>query len=103
MKKLGIVTFAAILLAVSSAPSFAASSGMHGSMMQKMPSCKAGDPMVGVNMKTKMYMTHDQMKAKMAGMSKDKMHMMMTKNHVKLMCKSQADSMGGKMMSTSHM
>ncbi|MEO6991659.1 MAG: hypothetical protein ABI346_06590, partial [Candidatus Baltobacteraceae bacterium] len=73
---------------------------MNGSMM-KTVSCKSGDQVVGVNMQTKMYMTHDQMKTKMAGMSKDKMHMMMTKNHVKLMCKSQADAMGAKMMTKS--
>jgi hypothetical protein len=43
-------------------------------------------------------MTHDQMKAKMAGMSQSQMHDMMMKNHVKMMCASQAKAMGGKMM-----
>ena len=62
------------------------------------PTCKPGDQVVGVNTQTKMYMTHDQMKAKMAGMSKDQIHAAMQQHHVKLMCKSQADAMGAKMM-----
>ena len=75
-----------------------ASGSMSTSQTMMKPSCKSGDPVVGMNTQTKMYMTHDQMKAKMAGMSKDQMHAAMQKNHVKLMCKSQADAMGAKMM-----
>jgi len=69
---------------------------MQGSMMMK-PSCSAGDPVVGVNTMKMMYMSHDQMKMKMAGMSDSQAHAMMMKNHVKLMCKSKAMAMGAKM------
>jgi hypothetical protein len=69
---------------------------MQSSMM--MPKCATGDPVVGVNTMTKKYMTHDQMKMKMAGMSDSQMHAMMMKHHVKMMCKSNADAMGGTMM-----
>ena len=82
-------------LVLATQPAFADS--MHGSMMK--PTCATGDPVVGVNTSTKMYMTHDQMKAKMSGMSHDQIHAMMMKHHVKMMCKSQADAMGAKMMS----
>ncbi len=94
MKLLGVVFAASMILAAQSA--FAMDS-MHGSMM---PKCAAGDPVVGVNMKTKMYMMHEQMKMKMAGMSKAKMNQMMMQNHVKMMCKSKATMMGAKMMSS---
>lgn len=70
---------------------------MHGSMM--MPTCAAGDPVVGVNTKTHMYMSHDQMKMKMSGMSDAQKHQMMMQNNMKMMCKSKATSMGAKMMS----
>jgi len=69
---------------------------MSKSMM--MPSCPSNDPVVGVNMNTKMYMTHDQMKMKAAGMTVAQKQAMMEKNHVKLMCKSKADAMGAKPM-----
>lgn len=74
----------------------ALANSMGGSMM--MPKCEAGDQVVGVNMATKMYMTKDQMHAKMAGMSADQKQAMMMKYHVKMMCKSRADAMGAKMM-----
>jgi len=43
-----------------------------------------------------MYMTQAQMKAKSAGMTPAQKKAMMTKNHVKLMCKSAAVKMGAK-------
>jgi hypothetical protein len=91
-----IALFFASALVLATQPVFAADS-MHGSMMK--PTCAAGDSVVGVNTSTKMYMTHDQMKAKMAGMSHDQVHAMMMKHHVKMMCRSQADAMGATMMS----
>lgn len=69
--------------------------GMASSMM---PKCASGDPVVGVNMTTKMYMTQAQMKAKSAGMTSAQKQAMMKKNNVKLMCKSEATSMGAKPM-----
>ncbi len=92
---------ALLAIAGQSAGAMGAMNGMHGSMA--MPTCAAGDPVVGTNMMTKMYVTHDQMKAKMAGMSDSKMHMMMAKHHVKLMCMSKAKAMGAKMMSSKMM
>lgn len=74
-----------------------AQSSMSSSMMA-MPKCAANDPVVGVNMMTKMYMTHSQMMAKSAGMTAAQKQAMMTKNHIKMMCKSQATAMGAKMM-----
>ncbi|MBV9103058.1 MAG: hypothetical protein JO060_05665 [Candidatus Eremiobacteraeota bacterium] len=73
------------------------------SMSSMMPSCPPSDPVVGVNMMTKTYMTHDQMKAKSSGMTMAQKEAMMKKNHVKLMCKSKADAMGAKMMKSSMM
>jgi hypothetical protein len=95
MKAIMSAGFVAVLLAFS-LPSGAMDS-MQSSMMM-MPKCATGDPVVGVNMMTKKYMTHDQMKMKMAGMSDSQMHAMMMKNHVKMMCKSKANAMGGTMM-----
>ena len=69
---------------------------MHSSMM--MPKCASGDPLVGVNTVNKTYMTHDQMKMKMAGMSDSQMHGMMMKHHMTMMCMSKAKSMGASMM-----
>ncbi|MEO6913420.1 MAG: hypothetical protein ABI182_05310 [Candidatus Baltobacteraceae bacterium] len=99
MKRLAAVIFAVTLFAVAGQAGLAMDSmhsSMHSSMM--MPKCASGDPVVGVNMQTKMYMNHAQIKTKMAGMSKDKMHAMMMKNHMRMMCKSKADAMGAKMM-----
>ena len=90
----------AIMLAFS-VPAGAMDS-MQSSMMM-MPKCATGDPVVGVNTMTKKYMTHDQMKMKMAGMSDSQMHAMMMKTHVKMMCKSKADAMGGTMMMSKKM
>ncbi len=92
------LTLAAAAFLASAQPSLAMDS-MHTSMMKMMPTCAASDPVVGVNMKTKMYMTHAQMKAKASGMSESQIHAMMRKNDVKLMCKSQAEKMGAKMTS----
>ncbi len=94
MTKLLSLFFAGAM--VFSAQSALAMNSMHSSMM--MPKCAAGDPVVGVNMKTKMYMMHEQMKAKMTGMSQAKMNQMMMQNHMKMMCKSKATMMGAKMM-----
>jgi len=69
----------------TSAPSFAMKEKMMASK------CKAGDAMVMVDTKTKMY----------HAMSDKKSHMMMLKSGDKTMmaCKSKADAMGAKMMS----
>jgi len=86
---------------ISSQTVYAQSSSMSSSgSMMTMPKCASGDPVVGVNMTTKMYMTQTQMKAKMAGMTMDQKQAMMKKNNVKMMCKSQATAMGAKMMTT---
>jgi len=73
---------------------------VHGAQAQMasamMPTCPSTDPVVGVNTTTKMYMTEAQMKAKSAGMTPAQKKAMMTKNHVKLMCKSAAVKMGAK-------
>jgi hypothetical protein len=91
--------FSALAVALLAAGSQSASAAhtMHSGMV--MPKCSSSDPVVGVNMMSKMYMTHAQMKTKMAGMSNSKMHMMFMKNHVKLMCTSKAKAMGAKKMS----
>ena len=92
-----MVLLASGMLAANVLPSVA-DSMQSSSMMTATPKCAAGDPVVGMNTMTKMYMTHDQMKAKMAGMSQAQMQAAMAKNHVKMMCQSQAKAMGGKMM-----
>lgn len=91
----GLVLTVGMLLATV-VPSMAQSS--MSSSMAAMPKCASGDPVVGVNMTTKMYMTQSQMMAKSAGMTSAQKQAMMTKNHVKMMCKSQATAMGAKMM-----
>ncbi len=100
MKNLVALAFAGLLLGTAFQAGLAMDN-MHGSMMHgsmMTPSCAAGDPVVGVNTKTKMYMSKSQMKAKTAGMSMSEKQSMMMKNHMKMMCKSKADAMGGKMM-----
>jgi hypothetical protein len=76
----------------------AQSSMSSSSSMMAMPKCTSGDPVVGVNMTTKMYATQAEMKTKMSGMSMAQKEAMMKKNNVKMMCKSQATAMGAKMM-----
>ena len=93
----GLVLTVGILLA-GALPSLA--QGTTPSM-QAMPKCAAGDSVVGVNMTTKMYMTKSQMMAKSAGMSQSEKQAMMAKNHVKMMCKSEATAMGAKPMPSS--
>ncbi|MGA8535374.1 MAG: hypothetical protein WB615_14800 [Candidatus Tumulicola sp.] len=88
------------MFVLSMQPSLAQSSMSTSAPMMTMPKCASGDQVVGVNMTTKMYMTQSQMKTKMAGMSSAQKQAMMKKNNVKMMCKSQADSMGAKMMTT---
>jgi hypothetical protein len=94
MSKLGAVVLAAAFCAL---PAGATAADSMSSAMA-MPKCASGDPMIGVNMNTKMYMTTDQMKAKSAGMSSAQKQAMMQKNHVKLMCKSTAVAAGMKPM-----
>ncbi len=93
------LTVAGFVAALAMLPFSAVSAmdSMHSSMMMK-PTCAAGDPVVGVNTMHKQYMTHDQMKMKMAGMSDSKMHAMMMKNHMKMMCMSDAKAMGAMKM-----
>lgn len=90
--------FAMSMFLVGAQPSLAQSSMSSSSSMMTMPKCASGDPVVGVNMTTKMYMTQTQMKTKTAGMSMAQKEAMMKKNNVKMMCKSQATAMGAKMM-----
>lgn len=85
---------------VSMQTSYAQSSMSSSGSMMTMPKCASGDPVVGVNMTTKTYMTQTQMKTKMAGMTMAQKEAMMKKNNVKMMCKSQATAMGAKMMTT---
>jgi hypothetical protein len=101
MKNIAVgLLLGACFVVVSTQPSLAQSS-MTSSMA--MPKCASTDSVVGVNMTTKMYMTQAQMKAKSAGMTMAQKQAMMKKNNVKLMCKSQAVSMGAKPMTTSPM
>ena len=72
------------------------SGSMQSGSGMTMPTCKAGDPVVGVNMQSKMYMTRDQIKAKTAGMTPEQKQATMQKKHIKMMCKSDADAMGAK-------
>ncbi len=83
-----LVLTASMFLA-SAMPGLAQSSS-SSSMMTAMPKCASGDSIVGVNMTTKMYMTADQMKAESTGMTAAQKQAIMTKNHVKMECKSQA-------------
>ncbi len=92
--------FAMSMVLVSMQPGYAQSSMSSSGSMMMMPKCSTGDSVVGVNMTTKKYMTETQMKAKMAGMSAAQKDAMMKKHDVKMMCKSQADAMGAKMMTT---
>lgn len=86
------------MLLVSMQPSQAQSSMSSSASMMTMPKCASGDPVVGVNMTKKMYMTQAQMNTKMAGMTADQKQAMMKKNNVKMMCKSHAEAMGATMM-----
>ena len=95
MRNATAILFCAGLLASAGQAGFA-----DTAMMPAMPKCAAGDPVVGVNPATKMYMTQAQMQAKSAGLTPAQKQAMMQKSHVKLMCKSQADAMGAKMMKT---
>ncbi len=98
-KPVNTALLAAAVLAFTTSAALAqtAPSSMAPNAMAK-PSCAAGDPMVGVNMNTKMYMTAAQMQAKSAGLTPDQKQAMMKKNNVQMMCKSKADAMGAKMM-----
>lgn len=91
---------AALCAVFAMAGQAAVANSMSGSTAM-MPKCATGDRVVGVNTKTKMYMTMQQMQAKMAGMSPAQQHAMMTKNNVKMMCKTNADSLGAKIMNAS--
>jgi hypothetical protein len=101
MKSLAAATVLGMAVLLGSSQPALAQSSMSSSMsssMGSMPHCAANDPVVGVNMNTKMYMTKSQMVAKTSGMTPEQRQAMMTKNHVKMMCKSQATAMGAKMM-----
>jgi hydroxymethylglutaryl-CoA reductase len=98
LKHIALVSLLAVgLFAAALRPSIAQDSMQSSSMMTTMPACASGDKVVAVNMNTKMYVTQDQMKKKTAGMSQPDVQAMMAKNHVKMMCRSQADAMGAKM------
>jgi len=68
-----------------------------------MPACGASDPVVAMNMKTKMYRTQAQIQQKYPNESPEKMTAMMKAHNAQWMCKSKADAMGGKMMTGSSM
>jgi hypothetical protein len=84
------------LAAVALATPFAFAQ-MSPSMQAAMPKCASGDQVVALNATTKTYWTMAEVKAKTASMTAAQKQAMMTKNHVKLVCKSQADAMGAKM------
>jgi hypothetical protein len=91
----GLALGMAVLMG-SAQPSLA--QGTMSSSMSSMPKCAASDPVVGVNTSTKMYMTKSQMTAKSTGMTPAQKQAMMAKDHVKMMCQSQATAMGAKEM-----
>ena len=73
----------------------ASGGAMSGSGMT-MPTCKAGDPVVGVSMVTKMYMTAEQMKAKLGSIPPEQKQAIIKKQKIKMMCESDAEAMGAK-------
>jgi hypothetical protein len=95
MKAFALSLFATAIFALASQSSQAMDS-MHSSIV--MPTCANGDQVVGMNTMSKIYMTHDQMKMKMAGMSDSQMSAMMKKNRVKMVCMSKAKATGARMM-----
>jgi hypothetical protein len=96
--------FLGLAMLLGSTQASLAQSSMSSSMSSSaLPHCAPNDPVVGVNMSTKMYMTKSQMMAKTSGMSAAQKQAMMTKNHIKMMCKSQATAMGAKMMTKAPM
>ena len=60
MKRIAIMLLLASGMVAANVLPSAADSMQSSSMMATMPKCAAGDPVVGMNMMTKMYMTHDQ-------------------------------------------
>ena len=64
------------------------------------PKCASSDPVVGVNTTAKTYMTQAQMTALTKGMTPAQTDAMMTKNHVSMMCLSNAKAMGATMVTT---
>ena len=101
MKSLAGLVVAISLLLVGAQTVRAQTGSMQSGAMSSsmaMPKCASGDSVVGVNTQTKMYMTQSQMQAKSAGMTASQKAAMMQKNHVKMMCKSQATAMGAKPM-----
>jgi hypothetical protein len=94
----GLMLAAGMFLVSAQGATAQSSMSSSGSMMSAMPKCASGDSVVGVNMTTKTYMTADQMKTKMSGMTMAQKEAAMKKNNVKMMCKSQATAMGAKMM-----
>lgn len=106
MKSLAGLVVAITLMLAGAQAAYAQTGSMQSGSMQSgsmsssmaMPKCASGDPVVGVNTSTKMYMTQAQMQAKSAGMTPSQKTAMMQQNHVKLMCKSQATAMGAKAM-----
>lgn len=97
MKHCASLAVLIVMLAGTALPGSALSKSMHSSMMASAPKCATGDAIVGVNMMSKTYMTHAQMKAAAKGMTDAQVHSMMSKNHMKMMCQSTATHMGAKM------
>ena len=98
MKIFAFLFFIGLTLSAAHAQSTGGSMQSAGGSGMTMPTCKAGDPVVGVNTQTKMYMTRSQMQSRMGGMSPAQRQTTMQKHHVKLMCKSDAEAMGAKPM-----
>ena len=73
----------------------ASGGAMNGSGLT-MPACKEGDPVVGVSMVTKMYMTAEEMKAKLGSIPPEQKKAIIKKQKIKMMCKSDAEAMGAK-------
>ncbi len=104
MNKVAVFILSLTLIAGAGTSSFAMSHMSGGKMMMMMPKCSAGDPVVAVNMNTKMYRMHDKMSGMhMGAKGKMAMHRSMMMHNMKMMCKSNADAMGAHMMKSSMM
>lgn len=100
MKKLAGVVLGLAVIA-SAGTSVLAQNRITGGAMEIVPKCKLGDPVVAVDMKTKMYMLHDKMHMGSAMERPVPMHHHIRLNNMKMMCKSKADAMGARMMKAS--
>ncbi|MGA3036624.1 MAG: hypothetical protein ABSE64_03985 [Vulcanimicrobiaceae bacterium] len=91
MKNFAIAAFLVAVFATAGQSAFA----QNGDSMATAK-CKTGDPVVGVNVASKTYMTKSQMHAKMANMSASQQQQ--AEMQTKMMCKSEANAMGATMV-----